>query len=166
MSVYEVNLETNVAPFNVVKMDEPFIIGNPTFIPDYRFHLVVSVEFPDDVTEADVWRHCVAHLEESLVLTNESVFEGWLDEYELFPLGSLVATRGITDSGVDFLDYVVRHQSGDWGDGCRDDQELNEDGLLNNDRIMSVYRFTPIGTIWIITEWDRSVTTVLLPEEY
>ena len=62
-------------------------------------------------------------------------------------------------------ELIFRHFSGDWGDVCEEDRKVNEDGIDNNQRLMSVYH---VGgeKIWLITEWDRSVTTILLPDEY
>lgn len=60
-----------------------------------------------------------------------------------------------------------RHLSGDWGDLDREDKAHNERALKSGqERIFSSYQVTADLKIWIITEWDRSVTTVLLPEEY
>ena len=59
---------------------------------------------------------------------------------------------------------------GDWGDVCKDDHAANEDSLIDGYRLLSVYRLAediaPVEKIWIITEGDRSITTVLLPSEY
>ena len=85
------------------------------------------------------------------------------------PLGKVVATPGalnlLSEAGEDAFGYLVRHTSGDWGDLCAFDRQQNERALKNGWRILSSY---PVGEcrIWIITEADRSVTTILLPEEY
>jgi hypothetical protein len=85
------------------------------------------------------------------------------------PLGKVVATpralKAITEVGEDPLDYLARHASGDWGDLCEDDRRENERSLRHGWRVVSSY---PVGkkTVWVITEADRSVTTLLLPEEY
>lgn len=86
----------------------------------------------------------------------------------LFKLGSLVATRGVIalnlqDSTIPTL--LFRHVTGDWGEICPEDKGINEDALIQGWRIMSVYTVNETK-IWVITEWDRSVTTLLLPEEY
>ena len=85
-----------------------------------------------------------------------------------FSLGQIVATRSIHE----LLDpptisvLLTRHASGDWGDLCEEDKTLNDAALLSGqNRIFSAYS-TPLGKIWIITEYDLSVTTVLLPSEY
>ena len=84
-----------------------------------------------------------------------------------FELGQVVATKNCANTVflADIQECLNRHQSGDWGD--TEDAEMNEEALNPKypDRIMSVYKF-PEYTIWVITEWDRSSTTVLLPEDY
>jgi hypothetical protein len=85
------------------------------------------------------------------------------------PLGKVVATPGalklLTEEGEDPFDYLARHASGDWGDLCTFDRRQNERALRVGERMFSSYD-TPAGKVWIITEADRSVTTILLPEEY
>jgi len=86
-----------------------------------------------------------------------------------FPLGRVVATPGalklLQEIGEDPLCYLARHRSGDWGDLDNYDRKENELALKHGWRIVSSY---PIEDrcIWIITEADRSLTTILLPEEY
>lgn len=86
-------------------------------------------------------------------------------------LGRVVATSGAkgaldaTDSNP--LAYLVRHAAGDWGTVCAEDAELNNSALINAERVLSAYTLRDgETTIWIITEHDRSVTTILLPSEY
>jgi hypothetical protein len=62
-------------------------------------------------------------------------------------------------------DGLKRHASGDWGDICPEDRGLNELALKDGSRLLSVYG-TGERKFWIITEADRSVTTVLMPEDY
>ena len=96
----------------------------------------------------------------------------------LFKLGQLVSTCGVAARmrmderfARDVEACVVRHTTGDWGDLCDDDKELNDQALEAEktggytDRIFSAYNLAD-SKIYIITEWDRSVTTVLFPEEY
>ncbi len=84
----------------------------------------------------------------------------------LFPLGQVVATPGALDLGENFYPYLRRHQCGDWGDLDVHDKAENNFSVENGLRILSAYH-TPDGAkFWIITEADRSVTTILLPEEY
>ena len=89
----------------------------------------------------------------------------------LFSLGQIVMTRGVadlvTDGKIVILPLISRHASGDWGDVCLHDQQLNDDAVKSGNRILSCYPISPeVGKVWIITEWDRSVTTVLRPEDY
>lgn len=85
-----------------------------------------------------------------------------------FKLGQLVATPGVLDSNltaIDMVDIINRHASCDWGEVCEEDKQLNNAALTDGLRLLSAY--TVNGTkFWIITEADRSVTTILLPEEY
>ena len=84
-----------------------------------------------------------------------------------FPLGSIFATPGAIALEVDLAGYLRRHCCGDWGEElCEEDCEANESALRNGARILSCYR-TPAGDrLYIITEWNRSMTTVMLPSEY
>lgn len=80
-------------------------------------------------------------------------------------LGQVVMTRGVADLDIPVLDLLLRHAAGDWGDVCPEDWQLNDQAVEHGDRVLSSYIVG--GTkLWIITEWDRSVTTILLPGEY
>jgi hypothetical protein len=85
-----------------------------------------------------------------------------------FPLGQLVATpnalANITQE--DITAALHRHVVGDWGDVCAEDKLLNDRAVLEGTRILSAYRAANGTKFWIITEADRSVTTMLLPEDY
>ena len=87
-----------------------------------------------------------------------------------FEMGRLCATPGaldaISEAGQSPMDFVGRHVCGDWGDVCEDDQLVNEESLEHGLRLLSAYRTEEGVKLWVITEADRSVTTVLLPEEY
>jgi hypothetical protein len=63
-------------------------------------------------------------------------------------------------------EFLSRHASGDWGDLGYDDQQENEVSLVHGFRLLSAYHTTIGEAIWILTEADRSATTILLPEEY
>ncbi len=82
-----------------------------------------------------------------------------------FPLGHVVATPAALDSGADLLALLARHSAGDWGDVDAGDASLNDEALDLGGRLVSSYE-TPAGVLWVITEADRSATTVLLPEDY
>lgn len=101
-----------------------------------------------------------------------------------FPLGQIVATPGalalLERTGFSAVALLSRHLHGDWGDCCADDHATNDLAVNQGMRVLSAYRLvdaerlaatpTPLRaqlpTLWIITEWDRSVTTLLLPREY
>lgn len=87
-----------------------------------------------------------------------------------FRAGQLVMTAGVNDlvqrGALNPVPYLGRHLDGDWGDLCDEDRRSNDAALKNGDRLFSSYRITPELKLWIITEWDRSVTTLLLPIEY
>ena len=84
-----------------------------------------------------------------------------------FPLGEVVITAnaGLRLSTEEVLSALRRHASGDWGDLCPEDTLANHDALNQGGRLLSAYG-QGIHRFWIITESDRSVTTVLLPEDY
>ena len=90
-----------------------------------------------------------------------------------FEMGQLVFTRGVNDlvaTNSEFTLFVMnsigRHGRGDWGELSEEDKKENEYALGKHLRLFSAYERHPIPKIWIITEADRSVTTVLFPEEY
>jgi hypothetical protein len=89
---------------------------------------------------------------------------------EKFQPGRIVATPGALAaweaSGEAPFGYLARHIAGDWGDVDEDDHRENELSLIHGFRLLSAYTLKSGTKIWIITEADRSVTTVLLPEEY
>ncbi len=101
-----------------------------------------------------------------------------------FPLGQIVATPGalelLQETGFSAAALISRHVHGSWGDLCAEDQAENEFAVTRRLRILSCYRLvdaerlaaTPLEkrsalpTLWIITEADRSVTTLLRPSDY
>ena len=87
-----------------------------------------------------------------------------------FPLGQIVATPGALDAldaaGNNPLAYIRRHVAGDWGDVELEDANENEYSVVRFLRILSSYHLDDGTRLWIITEADRSATTLLLPEEY
>lgn len=90
--------------------------------------------------------------------------------FPVFPLGRTVATPGalalLDHAGVNASTLLVRHQNGDFGDLDEVDRVANTNAIRNHTRILSAYVLGRDIRIWIITEADRSVTTLLLPEEY
>lgn len=87
-----------------------------------------------------------------------------------FPLGHIVATPGamttMEEAGHIPPEFLLRHQHGDWGELVPEDRQVNEQALRSGQRLLSAYRTRLDEKLWIITEWDRSVTTLLLPAEY
>lgn len=101
-----------------------------------------------------------------------------------FPLGRIVATPGalalLERQGFSAAALLARHAHGDWGDVCVEDHATNELSVAQGMRLMSVFRLvdaeklaaTPVPlrarlpTVWVITEWDRSYTSLLRPDEY
>jgi hypothetical protein len=88
----------------------------------------------------------------------------------LFPLGQIVATPNALDvlarHGIQPSELIDRHVCGDWGELPPEDARANDAALKNGERLLSSY---PLGRgvkVWIITEWDRSATTLLMPEDY
>ena len=85
-----------------------------------------------------------------------------------FPLGQVVISRGAIASlsNEDVQHAIGRHASGDWGELSAEDLQENELSLEQGFRLLSSYRSATGRKFWIITEADRSATTVLLPEDY
>lgn len=85
-----------------------------------------------------------------------------------FELGQVLITPGAYEelNLRDVASSLIRHASGDFGVVSEEDWALNEEAVENEGRILSAYRDRLDVKYWIITEWDRSATTILLPSEY
>jgi hypothetical protein len=85
-----------------------------------------------------------------------------------FRLGKIVSTRNALDQLTqdDILLAIGRHQAGDWGDVNEHDRTANERALIEGTRLWSVYHAGNGVKFWLITEADRSATSVLMPEDY
>ncbi|MDD5489046.1 MAG: hypothetical protein PHH49_08840 [Candidatus Omnitrophica bacterium] len=90
-----------------------------------------------------------------------------------FPLGQLVMTMGVNDLVADdeafakfVTDSLARHVKGDWGELGDEDRVENDLSLKEGFRVLSAYESEELPKIWIITEADRSATTILFPDEY
>ena len=92
------------------------------------------------------------------------------DKPILFDTGFIVRTPGallaLIDAHVSECRLIERHLSGDFGDLCDEDREANRNAVASGGRVFSSYRLDAAHTVWVITEADRSATTVLLPSEY
>ena len=93
-----------------------------------------------------------------------------LSKQPAFELGQIVATPGalaaLQRSGQQPGEFLTRHVSRKWGDLSDEDRKENDYSLAHGFRLLSSYRTNAGDKLWIITESDRTVTTLLLPEEY
>jgi len=106
--------------------------------------------------------------EEALTRIDRVGFGSFYSGNFRFSLGQTVITGG---ARAVLNDYEVnsalrRHQTGDWGNIPKSDWRINNRAVKNEDRILSSYLSSENVVFWINTEWDRSVTTVMLPDEY
>lgn len=90
-----------------------------------------------------------------------------------FNPGKIVVTRAVNDLIADNEEFAMfvflslnRHLAGDWGELYDEDRDANETALLNGERLFSAYKQDGVPPVWIVTEQDRSVTTLLFPDEY
>jgi len=87
-----------------------------------------------------------------------------------FRLGQTVATPGALEAlgqaGQFPFHFLARHARGDWGELCPADKRANDRALREGDRLLSAYKTSTGERLWVITEADRSATTILLPSEY
>jgi hypothetical protein len=87
-----------------------------------------------------------------------------------FHLGDIVSTPGAIEAleraEQSPIEFLRRHVTGDWGDLCQEDKDENELSVWEDYRILSSYKSSAGEKLWVITEHDRSVTTLLLPSEY
>lgn len=88
----------------------------------------------------------------------------------LFSLGQTLITPGALEelqkASTSGLELLARHLSGDWGDLPEEDKQQNELALKKGFRIVSAYNLPTGERLWVITEGDRSATTIVKPEEY
>lgn len=107
--------------------------------------------------------------------TDQAIADGVLMEADAlrrpeaprFPLGRLIITTNAFErlTPEEVAEALARHAAGDWGTICQDDAGQNDGAIAGGDRLLSSYPGNA-GTFWIITEADRSATTVLMPEDY
>lgn len=93
-----------------------------------------------------------------------------------FKLGQIVATQGalaaLEDAQQSAISFLNRHAFADWGEVCDEDKKANDEAIAHEgdpdqqQRVLSCYRSAKDERLWVCTEHDRSVTTILLPEEY
>ena len=89
--------------------------------------------------------------------------------YPLFTLGRILATpaarEALGELNYSSLDLLRRHMRGDWAEMDTEDQQANREAIVEEDRVFSAFTIQGIK-FWVITEADRSATTILLPSEY
>jgi hypothetical protein len=132
-----------------------------------RYNVVAQVDLADfvnlwaqNIAEQGWLEHGVKHVDLGAQLTAKP----------LFALGQIVATPGALEALEQAQqtpqEFLTRHVQGDWGTLDAHDQQANQRAVKEGHRILSAYT-TKTGTrLWVITEWDRSVTTLLRPDEY
>ena len=88
----------------------------------------------------------------------------------LFALGQTLATPGalstLAETEQEPMELLFRHVTGDWGDLPEEDIEENRLSVEKGFRVFSSYKLETGARVWVITEWDRSSTTILIPQEY
>ena len=93
-----------------------------------------------------------------------------IEKRPLFDLGQLVATPGaltvLEKTGQNPMEFLSRHVTGDWGEIPEEDKQENQFSLEKGFRLLSSYRTAAGDRLWVITEANRSHTTLLLPDEY
>ncbi len=99
----------------------------------------------------------------------EAGFEVLIIPQGRFELGQLVATPGalaaLEEASTSPAELVGRHLMGDWGTVSKEDWAANDRALKDGERLISAYALPRTGErVWVLTEWDRSATTVLLPQ--
>lgn len=122
----------------------------------------------------------IKHIDSFISVCNQSEKSFWLkfrsklerlnEKAILFPLGSIYLTAGanqaLKESKQEPFEFLSKHQRGDWGDVCQEDKRENELSLKEGFRLLSSYKTNLGEKLWIISEADRSASTILLPSEY
>jgi hypothetical protein len=136
----------------------------PRPLPDYRDTLRAYQAAVDRFVASPTGAHVAAIIEQEARLIDALLRPG------RFALGRTVATPGAIEAlqrGLHIApEFLLRHKSGDWGELDEEDIQANEDALRHGSRILSAYTTRRSERLWVITEWDRSATTILLPVEY
>ena len=127
--------------------------------------LLAAYDRARETCERDPGPHTLAVLETGLQFLVQE-----LRRPGTFELGQMVMTPGAAETLRAAqqlpLEFLLRHKNGDWGELSEEDVRENEWSLENGARLFSAYQTRTDEKLWVITEWNRSVTTLLLPEEY
>lgn len=85
-----------------------------------------------------------------------------------FELGNVHVTHGVMENFQQpfVILCLTKHRLGNWGEVDEEDQKTNDQALKHGERILSAYTAANGEKLWVITEWDRKLTTVLMPDEY
>jgi hypothetical protein len=132
--------------------------------PTWR-ELLAAYDRARDAWERDPSPHAF-----ELLVTGGAMLSRELFKPGRVELGQLLLTSGAGGALLAAAqlpaEFLLRHHHGDWGDLCAEDRQANEQALRLGGRLLSAYRTRLEAKLWIITEWDRSATTLLLPDEY
>ncbi len=132
--------------------------------PDYR-HYLAAFELAWQRFQQEPTPH-----NREVLLAGELILYRELAKPGRFDLGQLVMTPGAGDAmqaaGHIPPEFLLRHKHGDWGELDEEDRLENERALAHGGRLFSAYSTRREEKLWVITEWDRSATTMLLPTEY
>ena len=127
--------------------------------------LLAAYDHAREAYARDPGPHTLAVLESGLAILVQEIHKPGK-----FELGQTVMTPGadlaMREAWQVPLEFLLRHKHGDWGELPPEDIRENEWSLAHGTRLFSAYRTRSDKKLWVITEWDRSVTTLLLPEEY
>lgn len=149
--------------WDVLMMGKHAVMQNPADRTELRYHVVLHVG-NTNVYPVRLVCHPGDAMEPVITLSNP--------EKDIHvTLGEIMFTEGALDAfvseGASPLSYLARHQRGDWGELDAEDIAENNRSAREGSRLVSAYTLPATQTrIWIVTEWDRSVTTILLPSEY
>lgn len=132
--------------------------------PNYRDLLAASAR------TREAWERSPTMHDLSVLSTGIEILYRELAKPGRFEFGTLLMTPGAADALLTSYqappEVLLPHKHGDWGDLCPEDRRENERALLHCGRLFSAYRTRHDTKLWVITERDRSVTTLLLPQEY
>ncbi|WP_227874045.1 hypothetical protein [Cupriavidus metallidurans] len=143
--------------------DNNVAVGDTLVIPDSAFLMPTNMA----PVRPDAQFAHLAHPQPGTFMTDRSVP---VVTQRRLPLGRLFATRAASDvlqkAGISIFALINRHARHDWGDLRDEDRLKNDEAAATNQRVLSSYQLSKRQKVWIITEGDRSITTVLLPDDY
>jgi hypothetical protein len=132
----------------------------PDYQADLRAYQAAVERFTEHPTETNM----------AAIIEHEARLVAALEQPGKFELGLVVATPGALQAIEEARhiphEFLLRHKQGDWGDVGADDAQANEHALKDGSRLFSLYHTRHDQKLYVITEWDRSATTILKPDEY